>query len=90
MFNENDLESVYVVGQEITDRNLGETEKSDTNTMLQNPQIKISQPFECTVFHSNPILEYSQVLSPLWEGLINLFECSLYQGYIGNEISKAN
>ena len=30
MFNENDLESVYVVGQEITDRNLGETEKSDT------------------------------------------------------------
>ena len=30
MFNENDLESVYVVGQEITDRNLGETEESDT------------------------------------------------------------
>ena len=29
MFNENDLESVYVVGQEITDRNLGETEESD-------------------------------------------------------------
>ena len=30
MFNENDLESVYVVGQEINDRNLGETEESDT------------------------------------------------------------
>ena len=30
MFNENDLERVYVVGQEINDRNLGETEESDT------------------------------------------------------------
>ena len=30
MFNENDLERVYVVGQEINDRNVEETEESDT------------------------------------------------------------
>ena len=31
-----------------------DVEKSDTITMLQNLQIKISQSFECTVFHSKP------------------------------------
>ena len=30
MFKENDLEKVYVVGQEIDDQNVEETEESDT------------------------------------------------------------
>ena len=30
MFNENDLERVYVVGQEVDDQNVEETEESDT------------------------------------------------------------
>ena len=41
MFNENDLESVYVVGQEINDQTVEETEESDT----EHDQRQLGLPF---------------------------------------------
>ena len=41
MFNENDLEKVYVVGQEIDDQNVEETEESDT----EHDQRRLGLPF---------------------------------------------
>ena len=41
MFNENDLENVYVVGQEIDDQNVEETEESNT----EHDQRRLALPF---------------------------------------------
>ena len=44
MFNENDLEEVYVVGQITNDRNGGDTEESDTehyHSMMRFPTQRI-------------------------------------------------
>ena len=41
MFNENDLEKVYVVGQEIDDQNAEETKESDT----EHDQRRLGLPF---------------------------------------------
>ena len=41
MFNENDLEEVYVVGQMIDDQNVEDTEESDT----EHDQRRLGLPF---------------------------------------------
>ena len=58
MFNENDLERVYVVGQEIYDRNVEETEESDTE---HDPR-RLGLPFYDAV--SDPV-DLLQVMDPI-------------------------
>ena len=58
MFNENDLERVYVVGQEIVDQNVEETEESDT----EHDQRRLGLPFYDAV---SDAVDLRQVMDPI-------------------------
>ena len=65
MFNENDLEKVYGVGQEIDDQNVEETEESDT----EHDQRRLGLPFYDA---ASDAADLRQVMDPFQRNLVQL------------------